>query len=688
MSSNKRPRANGGGGRGGGRGRGRGGGRRGGRYSGGGKRRKKEKKVRKGGAKATLPDPSGAAVEAKRFVWDADGIPRRVARCSKHKWALQFGYCGTGYKGLQIQDHVMTIERELATALFRAGAILDTNLDKLNRIGWSRAARTDKGVHAASNLIVARIMVEEGEENKRVFLERVNRHLPDEMTVFSAHRVTKSFDARWRCERRFYEYLMPTFMFAKLRGADMSGGGGPQFQRRHQRRGRGGGRGARGKGSSSAPLPSLSRFSSASSRDSSTVPVIKSTGHAGVITASAAEADAVTVCLRGLRESWARRQHWCDQQKGSDAAAQASPSSKSSASTPPALQAAAGANSSSSSSSSSSVIATTIHRADGMQTGARLTIGRKEGYYRRLHYVQSSAVERAFGRAELNFGPGRWASVLMSQDVASHRMNAATLAFVNSTLKRFVGTHSFHNFTAGHKAGEATCQRYMIEFTCSEPFMLRGVEFVALRVLGQSFMLHQIRKMVCLVLMLAQKGIRDEQGIDAIFRACFSPEKHNIPPVPPDGLFLDRLYFDSYNKNVGAVGGGVREELSLYTPEINARLDQFKNRKIRDHIAQKVVLQRPFQQWRNEISYHGYNADLPGEREWRRRQAAEAAGIGTRKREDESVAGSSSSSGGGGGGGGGGGSVGVGEKVDEATAGVPVPVEPPLKIAKVVAKNL
>ena len=123
------------------------------------------------------------------------------------------------------------------------------------------------------------------------------------------------------------------------------------------------------------------------------------------------------------------------------------------------------------------------------------------------------------------------------------------------------------------------------------------------------------------------------------------------------------------------VGGGAREQLDLYTPEISARLDQFKNRKIRDHIAQKVVLQRPFQQWRNQISFHRFNTYLPGEREWRRRNAAKVAGIGTRKREQpgdvngDDVSSSSSAS-------------------NTAAAESPgVPIEPPLKIAKVSASG-
>jgi len=283
-----------------------------------------------------------------------------------------------------------------------------------------------------------------------------------------------------------------------------------------------------------------------------------------------------------------------------------------------------------------------------VQTGIRLALGRRESWSRHANYLEQAKQDLLFGHAELNFGPGRWSSVLTScQDVADHRMNDETWAFVEKTLQRYVGTHNFHNFTVGHQPQEPTCQRYMLEFHVSKPFMLRGVEFVAMRVLGQSFMLHQIRKMVCLVVMLAQRGIQDAAYLDIVFAEAFSNHKFNIPPCPPDGLFLDRLFFDAYNRNVEMVGKGMRSELKLHTPEIEKELDSFKQMFIRDHIAQTVILQRPFQNWVNGLKYFGYDMNMPGDRELVRRNGGTVGGGG----------------GGGGGGFGGGGFGGGGSRV-------------------------
>ncbi len=44
-----------------------------------------------------------------------------------------------------------TIEGDLERALFESELITSENFDNLKKIGWQRASRTDKGVHAVFN---------------------------------------------------------------------------------------------------------------------------------------------------------------------------------------------------------------------------------------------------------------------------------------------------------------------------------------------------------------------------------------------------------------------------------------------------------------------------------------------------------------------------------------------------------
>jgi tRNA pseudouridine38-40 synthase len=70
--------------------------------------------------------------------------------------ALFIGYNGAPFSGMQMQieSHVATIEGLLVDKLYAAGLLSTNNhtqLEKQDR--WSRAARTDKGVHAVLNCI-------------------------------------------------------------------------------------------------------------------------------------------------------------------------------------------------------------------------------------------------------------------------------------------------------------------------------------------------------------------------------------------------------------------------------------------------------------------------------------------------------------------------------------------------------
>lgn len=66
----------------------------------------------------------------------------------------------------------------------------------------------------------------------------------------------------------------------------------------------------------------------------------------------------------------------------------------------------------------------------------------------------------------------------------------------NRILKHYVGTHNFHNFTTRTKAEDPAARRFIVSFDAATTVVVEGIEFVKCEVVGQSFMLHQIRKMM------------------------------------------------------------------------------------------------------------------------------------------------------------------------------------------------
>lgn len=100
--------------------------------------------------------------------------------------------------------------------------ILPTNYGHIDKIGWSRSSRTDKGVHSLATVVSARLegmwtRVERGTGHFEYEIdgecaslpEKINQHLPPEIRVVAAAQVPYHFDARKACIHRHYEYLIP-----------------------------------------------------------------------------------------------------------------------------------------------------------------------------------------------------------------------------------------------------------------------------------------------------------------------------------------------------------------------------------------------------------------------------------------------------------------------------------------------
>jgi len=103
-----------------------------------------------------------------------------------------------------------------------------------------------------------------------------------------------------------------------------------------------------------------------------------------------------------------------------------------------------------------------------------------------------------------------------------------------------------------------SAKRNIISFEIhGEAFLHSTWEYVELRVSGQSFMIHQIRKMVGLVIARAG-GHCDEDHWERAFNNVFE----DIPKVPGNGLVLRQVHYDTYNADYGELHGKLDWETS------------------------------------------------------------------------------------------------------------------------------
>jgi hypothetical protein len=82
------------------------------------------------------------------------------------------------------------------------------------------------------------------------------------------------------------------------------------------------------------------------------------------------------------------------------------------------------------------------------------------------------------------------------------------------------------------------------------PVVLDGLEWVRLRVCGQSFMLHQIRKMVGMAIAVVRTSADPRVAVPR----SLGRERHMVPRAPGTGLFLRQVNYDAYNRRLVRLG--------------------------------------------------------------------------------------------------------------------------------------
>nr|CAD7426269.1 unnamed protein product [Timema monikensis] len=165
------------------------------------------------------------------------------------------------------------------------------------------------------------------------------------------------------------------------------------------------------------------------------------------------------------------------------------------------------------------------------------------------------------------------------------RVTPEILEEVRTTLKIFEGTHNFHNFTSRKKPLDPSANRYIMSFCCEEPFLCGDIEFVVLKVKGQSFMLHQIRKMVGVVIAVV-RGLTTKE---TIIRA-WNTDRLDIPVAPGLGLVLEEVHYDRYNQKFGK--DGIHEVLSWQ--EFDKDVKDFKEKFIHPSILETEIQEKSY----------------------------------------------------------------------------------------------
>ncbi|KAM9311892.1 pseudouridylate synthase 1 homolog [Gastrophryne carolinensis] len=191
---------------------------------------------------------------------------------------------------------------------------------------------------------------------------------------------------------------------------------------------------------------------------------------------------------------------------------------------------------------------------------------------------------------------------------SSFRLPREDFHLTNRLLSFYRGTHNFHNFTNGKSAAQKSAQRHIIDIYCCEPFVHHGVEFARILVKGCSFMLHQIRKMVCLVIAVARGLVSADLLLHSV-----TANKVNIPLAPGLGLLLEFTHFDQYNRRI--------QDSTLHEPLI---WEEFlpDREAIREERILPVIMDGELQElsmchWLQRLSIHDFMNVPPVTREQR-----------------------------------------------------------------------
>ncbi|KAK8157189.1 pseudouridine synthase [Phyllosticta citrichinensis] len=530
-------------------------------------------------AEGKADDPVYAVKFSKDEIDEEERRPKR-------KVAVMMGYSGSGYKGMQVMPDQKTIEGDLFAAFVKAGAISKANANDPKKSGLVRCARTDKGVHAAGNVISLKLIIED--EN---VVEKINSHLSSQIRVWGIERTTGSFSAYQAVDSRWYEYLIPTYSFLPPHPKSFMGkklaeladevGDREGYESRQEEVAN-----YWSEVDEKYIKPALEQMKpwvrelvEKALWESDTDPEAPNEK-----TNEAAAEDAADmgqpVKIAGEKSTAVN-----PNEKTEEAAIVINGQGVKEAAEP-------------AQDSTESMDVDVAHEAverykDEVQVADDKPNPSAEDDLppvdpNRLTLAQKRAIESAVKKVK---------SLYMEAKKA-YRIPEKRLERLRAALEAYTGTRNYHNYTVRKSFKDASAKRHIKSFkTAEKPIIIANTEWISLKVHGQSFMMHQIRKMVGMAALVVRCGC----PVDRIHESLGNVEVA-IPKVPGLGLLLERPVFDSYNDKAAEKFGREKIDFSKWEKEIQ----EFKQREIYDRI---------FREEEESNQFNAFFAHIDGYRE-------------------------------------------------------------------------
>jgi tRNA pseudouridine38-40 synthase len=472
------------------------------------------------------------------------------------------GYAGSGYKGMQINTSEKTIEGDIFKAFVAAGAISKANADDPKKSSLVRCARTDKGVHAAGNVISLKLIVEDPK-----IVEKINENLPPQIRVWGMERTNNAFSCYQTCDSRWYEYLIPTYSFVPPHPDSYMGKKLAEYAEKEG---------------------VLEEFNArqadvadfwAKADEEYIKPILDE-----LDPELRKEVMAEIHATEELPEGSKKKAKSAKAKEKSDTVKEEGKEIKTEEKTDTIKEEGA------------ETMTEPEKDPDAMEVNEKVKEepASEESKPADANSADTQAInsepkaEQTSDPTSTDKAPSK--SVLTPLESAIKRIKAAYIVAkkayrisptrkdrVQAALSTYIGTHNFHNYTIQKMFSDPSSKRVIRSFTVAPaPIIINETEWLSLKVHGQSFMMHQIRKMVAMAALLVRCGSDTRK----VMEGSFGHVPISIPKAPGLGLLLERPVFDTYNEQ--AVSKFQREKIDF--GKFEGEMEAFKQREIYERI--------------------------------------------------------------------------------------------------------